>query len=67
MFIFYVSDFFVCYSFFIVIVVVLPRRRIVHADESVFPPKGVGGSPLTSLITARSKDIRKVLIQQLKA
>lgn len=35
MFIFYVYDFFVCYSFFIVIAVVLPRGRIVHADESV--------------------------------
>lgn len=39
-----------------------PRGSIVHADESVFPPKGAGGSPLTGLITARSKDLRKVLI-----
>lgn len=54
MFIFYVSDFFVCYSFFIVIAVVLPRGRIVHADESVFPLNGVGGSSqISSLLGAR--------------
>lgn len=63
MFIFYVSDFFVCYSFFIVIAVVLPRGRIVQADDCVFPPKGAGGgSPLTGLVTTRNKDLRKVLI-----
>lgn len=67
MFIFYVSDFFVCYSFFIVIVVVLPRGRIVQADDGVFPPKGAGGSTLRGLISIRSKDFKKVLIQQLKA
>lgn len=38
MFIFYVSDFFVCYSFFIFIMVVLHRGQIVHDAESEFPP-----------------------------
>lgn len=55
MFIFYVSDFFVCYSFFIFITVLLPRGQIVHDAKSGFPPKGVSGSPPTGLVTARSK------------
>lgn len=62
--IFYVSDFFVCYSFFIFIMVALPRGQIVHDAESGLPPKGGGGSPPTALIPARSKCFRKALIQQ---
>lgn len=64
MFIFYVSDFFVCYSFFIFIMVVLHRGQIVHDAESEFPPRGGGGSPPTGPITGRSKSLRKTQTQQ---
>lgn len=33
----------------------------------VFPPKRAGGSPVTGLITTRSRNLRKVLVQQLEA
>lgn len=62
MFIFYVSDFFVCYSFFILITV--PTRQNVHDAESGVPPKGVSGSPPKGLITAMSKYFKKSLAQQ---
>lgn len=62
MFIFYVSDFFVCYSFFIFIVMASRRGQILRGAESGFPAKGVSGSPPTGLITAWSKYLRKALI-----
>lgn len=41
MFIFYVSDFFFCYSFFIFMIVLLPRRQLVHDFEGGFPSQVV--------------------------
>lgn len=66
MFIFYdvyVSDFFVCYSFFIFIMAMLSRGQIVHDEESGFPPKGVSGSPHAGFITARREYLRRAPVQ----